>query len=200
MEGEYSMSCRHIVSLIAVLVAAVPTAAQARKARLPPPNRFALVQAQCSGPPSGPCSAFRFTTGTAILRSARQPAPTCPRTGDDPSENDTGEVRLDGVTTGSAGYTGTLAAEVVLKTTFGSDPNGTCALAGVQIELVSLTGTLTCRAGRCRGPLTAIACLPKPCADTPITSEVTSLVVKDNAGTPLATPGTVLAPAPGDAP
>lgn len=194
------MPRRRMISLIAVLVAVVPMAAHARKARLPPPNRLTLVQVQCSGPPPGPCSAFRFTTGTAILRSARQPAPTCPRTGDDPSENDTGEVRLDGVTVGGTGYAGALTAEVVQKTTFGSDPNGTCALAGVQIEVVSLTGTLTCRAGRCRGPLTAVACLPKPCADTPITSEVTSLVVKDDAGNPLATPGTVLAPAPRDAP
>ncbi len=194
------MRARTIISLAAVLVATLPTATRARKARLPPPNRFALVQAQCNGSPPGPCSAFRFTSGSAILRSARQPAPTCPRTGDDPSENDTGVVRLDGVTVGGTKYTGALAAAVVLKTTFGSDPNGTCALAGVQIELVSLAGTLTCRAGRCAGPLTAIACLPKNCADTPIISEVTSLVVKDSAGNALATPGTVLAPAARDAP
>ena len=194
------MRVRGVVSLVVVFAAVWPSAVHARKARLPPPNRFTLVQAQCVGSPPGPCSAFRVTTGTAILRSARQPAPTCPKTGNDPSENDSGEVRLDGVAVGGTGYTGTLPAEVVLKTTFGSDPNGTCILAGVQIEVVSLTGTLTCRAGRCRGPLVAFACLPKPCADTPITSEVTSVVVKDDAGNPLATTGIVLAPAAGDAP
>ncbi len=194
------MHGRRALALVALLAAALPTSADARRARLPPPTRLTLVPAQCAGPPPGPCSTLRFARGTAILRHARQPAPTCPRTGDDPSENETGEIRLDGVTTGGDRYTGTLAAEVALKTTFGTDPNGTCALAGVQIELVSLSGTLQCRAGRCRGPLAAIACLPKACADTPITSELASLVVKDAAGIPLATPGTVLEPAPRDAP
>ncbi len=194
------MHGRAILALAAVLVAAWTSAVGARKAPLPPPNRFTLVQAQCAGPPPGPCSSARFKTGSAILRSARQPAPTCPKTGDDPSENDTGEVRLHGVTAGGASYTGTLSAEVVLKTTFGSDPNGTCALAGTQIETVSLISTLACRAGRCRGRLVAIACLPKLCADTPITSELASLVVKDAGGISLATPGTVLTPAAADAP
>ncbi len=183
-----------------LVIAALPLPAEARKVRLPPPNRLTLVQAQCAGTPPGPCSAFRFASGSALLRSARQPAPTCPRTGSDPSENNTGEARLDGVSSAGAAFTGSLPVEVVLKTTFGSDPNGTCALAGVQIETVSLVGTLACKAGRCRGRLVAFACLPKPCADTPIASELTSLVVKDAAGNPLATPGTVLAPAKSDAP
>lgn len=191
---------RGVPLVLALLVLASPPLAAARKAKLPAPNRLTLVQAQCNLVPPGPCSAVRFATGSAILRSARQPAPTCPKTGDDPGENDTGEVKLDGVTSGGAAYSGTLAAEVILKTTFGVDPNGNCSLAAVQIETVSLAGTLTCRSGKCRGPLIAAACLPKPCADTPITSEFSSLVVRDGGGNAVATVGTVLAAAAGDAP
>lgn len=193
------MRGRTFFLLVTIAMALLPTAAHARKARLPAPNRLTLVQAQCAQVPPGPCSTFRFGTGSATIRSLRQPAPTCPRTGDDPSENDTGQVRLDGVTAAGGPYSGTLSAEVILKTTFGSDPNGTCGLEKLQFEVLSLTGTLTCKAGRCRGPLVAFLCLPKPCADTPITSEFTSLVVKDDAGNPLATPGTLLTPAAGDA-
>jgi hypothetical protein len=184
----------------AVVIGMWAAGASARKAPLPPPNRLTLVQAQCMGSPPGPCSTLRFTSGTAILRSARQPAPTCPRTGNDPSENNTGSVRLSGVTSGGAPYSGSLTAEVVLRTTFATDPNGTCTLANVQIETASLVGTLTCRSGRCRGPLVAVACLPKPCADTPITSELLGLTVKDGDGNALATVGTRVAPAAADAP
>lgn len=186
--------------VLALLAATLSATTHARKTRVPPPSRLTLVQAQCEGTPPGPCSTFRFTKGVATLRGARQPAPTCPKTGDDPSENDTGDVRLDGVTSNGTSYTGTLSAEVVQKSTFGTDPNGTCALANVQLEVVSLTGTLTCEAGRCRGDLVAFACLPKGCADTSIVSEVTGVVVKDDAGNALATPGTALVPAAGDAP
>ena len=192
------MRATTLVLFLGLIAALMPDAAEARKARLPPPNRLTLVQAQCATLPPGPCSSLRFATGSAIIRSARQPSPTCPRTGE-PSENDNGEARLDGVTSGGAPYSGTLSAEVVQKTTFGVDANGTCALANVQIETVSLGGTLSCRAGRCRGRLIAAACLPKPCADTPITSELTSLVVRDAGGSALAAPGIVLAPAAGDA-
>ena len=194
------MRSTRLASVLVLLAVLTAFTAHARKAKVPPPSRLTLVQAQCDAVPPGPCSTFRFTKGVATLRGARQPAPTCPRTGDDPSENDTGDVRLDGVTNGGTSYTGTLAAEVVQKTTFGTDPNGTCSLAEVQLEVLSLSGTLACEAGKCRGDLVALACLPKGCADTPIVSEVTSLVVKDDLGNALAAPGTVLIPAASDAP
>lgn len=193
---------------IAMALALGLVAGMAHAAKLPPPNRLTLVQASCAfAPPAppGPCSpAFRFTSGTAVMKALREPQPTCPKTGD-PTEAPGGDIRLTGVTKDGAPFTGSLAAQVALKTTFGDDPNGNCELRNVQVpSLPSLTGTLACRNGKCKGTLYPIACLPSQCADTPITSEFGSievgpqsfgpLVVLDDAGNPLATVGTTLAP------
>ena len=68
-----------------------------------------LVQAQCEG--AVPCQpAFEFRTGTAQLTAAREPAPTCPKTGK-PSETPGGAVKMTGVTQNEAPFTGTLAVE-----------------------------------------------------------------------------------------
>lgn len=175
-------------------------AALAKRAKVPSSIKLPLVQAQCPGPPPGPCSPLVFTSGTATVRSARQPAPTCPKTGTDPSENNTGDVVLVGVNSAGAPFTGALSVEVVQRTTFASDPNGNCVLATVQLEIAALSGTLTCTRGRCTGRLVPLGCLPKECADTPIVSELSSLVVKDDTGQRLATPGLIVTPAPRDAP
>jgi hypothetical protein len=182
--------------VVFLLVAAyVPTAA-ARKA--PPPSKLTLVQAQCAGTPPGPCSpSFAFTSGTAILTGSKQPKPVC----HEPQLPNGGEVRLAGVTKDGVAFSGTLSARVTLKTTFSTDTsNGNCELQGLQITIESLLGELACRGGKCKGPLHGLACLPGSCADTLFTTEFVSLVVQDDAGQPLATPGTFVAPARSDAP
>jgi hypothetical protein len=191
------------------LLAATALAAVAHAAKLPPPNKLNLIQASCNAlPPAvpGPCStAFRFTLGTAILRSAREPGPTCPKTGQ-PTEYVAGDVKLTGVSKNGTPFTGSLGAQMNLKTTFGDDPNGNCELRNIQVgNYPSLTGTIACKHGTCKGPLYAVACLPAQCADTPVFSEFGSvtvngqtfgaLLISDDAGNPLATEGTVLSPA-----
>jgi hypothetical protein len=186
---------RIVVAVLLVVSGGVP--ALAKKA--PAYATLDLVQAQCAGMPPAPCSATTFTRGTAVLRTQREPSPTCPKTGM-PGESAAGDVTLLGVSKGGAPFTGSLPVEVTLKTTFGHDPNGNCSLSGIQIELPSLTGTLVCRSGRCKGPLLPIACLEKLCADTPVITEFTGLVIHDDAGKDLARPGVVIAPSKTDAP
>jgi len=184
--------------LAAVVVLAAAAGASAKQ---PLNLTLPLVRAQCEGTPPGPCSrAFAFTTGVAVLRgNIKEPAPTCPKT-NNPTETKVGLVKMAGVAKSGAPFTGQLMVEVDLKTTFGADPDGNCSLAASQLLVASLTGTLDCKGGRCKGALFAIACLPKPCADTPVTTELNLLVVKDDAGAPLATPGINLVPAKSDAP
>ena len=178
---------------LALLTALLPGVALAAPAGV---STLALVQAQCAGPPPGPCSpAFHFARGTATLRTGKQPGPTR-----DPAEQRAGDVRLTGVTKSGAAFGGALSVEVVYKTTFSGDGNNNCDLSGVQIQTPSLTATIGCRGGKCSGRLLPIAGLPKHCADAAITSELVSLVVKDDAGTALAVPGTAVAPGKADAP
>ena len=181
---------------VVLLLLLLATSAAARKA--PPPSKLTLVQAQCAGTPPGPCSpAFAFTSGTAILIGSKQPKPVC----HEPDLPDGGEVRLAGVTKDGAAFSGTLAVRVTLKTTFSTDTNnGNCELQGLQITIESLLGDLACRAGKCKGALHGLACLPGSCADTLFTTEFVSLVVLDDAGRALATPGTFVTPARADAP
>lgn len=186
--------CLVATVLVLALVPAV-------RAKGPVSMKLALVRAQCEGPPPGPCAPeFAFTSGSALVRSFKQPAPTCPKTGD-PAENKAGEVTLTGLTRSGAPFSGRLVGQVDFKTTFASDPNGTCVLAEVQVPpSTALQGTIDCKAGKCRGTLFQIACLPKPCADTLVISELSALVVKDDAGRALATPGLTVLPARADAP
>ena len=62
--------------LMGGLFLATPVLAKGRVAL-----RTTLVPAQCEGPPAGPCSALRFAKATADLTTAKQPSPTCPKTG-----------------------------------------------------------------------------------------------------------------------
>lgn len=168
----------------------------AAAARLPKMS-LPLVQAQCEGTPPGPCQpAFAFRSGTAVLTTAKEPAPTCPRTGK-PSETPGGQVTLAGVTRDGAPYAGTLAVEVTNLTTFGSD-GGDCVLNGLQITTLSLQGTLSCKAGKCKGAVLPFACLPRECADVPVTSELRLLEVLDaptlEGGRAVARPGVFVAP------
>jgi hypothetical protein len=194
---------RITIGLVTLLVAAGVHAA-----KLPPPMKLNLVTASCNAlPPAvpGPCSAsFTFTGGQVVMKSQKQPGPTCPKT-DQPTETPGGSIVLKGVTKNGARFNGSLPAQAALKTTFGSDPNGNCELRGTQVpNLTSLQGTLTCKNGTCKGIVYPIACLPKQCADTPVVSELGSVevngasfgpfLVLDDAGNPLATPGTFLAP------
>ncbi len=181
------------VALLLGLGLAGPTAA----ARLPKMT-LPLVQAQCEGTPPGPCQpAFAFRDGTAVLTTAKEPAPTCPKTGK-PSETPGGRVTMAGVTRNGAPYAGSLVVEVTNQTTFGSD-GGVCALNGLQITTSTLLGTLTCRGGKCKGPLLPFACLPSDCTRAPITTELRLLEVLDaptiEGGKAIARPGLFVAPA-----
>jgi len=154
-----------------------------------------LVRAQCPG--SVPClPAFAFRTGSAQLTAAKEPAPSCPKTGK-PEETPGGTVQMAGVTKNGAPYTGSLTVEVTNQTTFGSD-GGDCSLNGLQIETPTLLGTLACSGGRCKGKVLPSACLPRECTDTPITTEFRLLEVLDaptlEGGRAIARPGLFVPP------
>lgn len=191
---------RMLVVVAIVVPLAAPVLAQTAK-KPPPPLKLSLVQAQCAGPPIGPCSTITFATGTAVLKGGKEPGPTCPKTGD-PKDSPAGTVTLTGATKAGQPLEGAtaLTAEVVYKTTFGTDANANCSLAGVQIETPSLTATLTCKKGKCTGTLYPIACLPKNCADARVTTELSNFAVRDDQAKDVARPGTFLTPAAGDAP
>lgn len=184
---------RFVTVLLALVLAS--GAADAKKAGGLPPSTLTLVQAQCDTTPPTPCAAaFAFKSGVATLTSAKQPGPTCPKTGA-PTESKGGAVTLKGVTKGGAAFSGSLAVEVVLRTSFLTDPTGDCPFAGIPpITIGSLAGTATCANGTCKGTLYPIACLDPTCADTPIITELVSLTVFDDAGNKLAVPGTILVP------
>jgi hypothetical protein len=160
-----------------------------------PKMALPLVPAQCAG--AVPCSPdFAFKSGVAVLTAAKEPAPTCPKTGR-PSETPGGTVRLSGVSLRGAAYTGALTVEVTNQTTFGSD-GGDCSLNALQITTPTLQGTLSCKAGRCKGVVLPIACLPAECADVPVTTEFQLLEVLDaptlEGGKAIARPGFFVAP------
>ena len=193
---------------IAIGIATLLVAGVADAAKLPPPMRFNLIQASCNAASPavpGPCSAtFRFASGTVIMKSIRQPQPTCPKTGK-VTEAPGGTIQMKGVTKSGSAFTGSLVAKASLKTTFGSDPNGNCELREAQVpNFVSLEGTLACKNGKCKGVIYPVGCLPKQCADTPVSSELGTVVVQpqsfgpvlvlDDAGVPFATPGVLLVP------
>jgi hypothetical protein len=161
----------------------------------PPTLVLPLVRAQCDGAVA--CQpAFSFRAGTAQLTAAREPAPTCPKTGK-PSETPGGVVQLIGVTQNGAPFTGTLAVEVTYLTTFGSHADA-CPLNDLQIETPSLNGTLACKGGHCKGNVLPAACLPRECADESITTELRLLEVLDaptlEGGRAIARPGLFVAP------
>ncbi|HXJ36210.1 MAG TPA: hypothetical protein VMS22_19430 [Candidatus Eisenbacteria bacterium] len=196
---------RFALSLVLLASAGVAVAA-----KLPAPSRVTLVQASCFNvppAPPGPCSAsFRFATGFAVFKSAKEPVPVCPKSnGQDPTEAPAGDVRMTGVTKDGAAFNGSLPVSVWFKTTFGDDPNGNCELRNIQVpNFASLGGTLACKNGKCKGTLYPVQCLPKQCADVPILSEFGSvtlgtqsfgpILVMDDAGHAFATPGTAVAP------
>jgi hypothetical protein len=137
------------------------------------------------------------------MKAQREPNPTCPKTGQ-PTEAPAATVQMRGVSKSGAPFSGSLSVTATLKTTFGDDPNGNCELRNAQVIVPSLDGTLTCKNGTCKGTLYPAFCLPAQCADVPILSELGSVevngltfgavLVLDDAGLPLATPGTALAP------
>ncbi len=185
--------------LLVALAAAAPASAQTAK-KPPPPLKMPLVQAQCDTVPPGPCSTLRFATGNVILRGSKEPGPTCPKTGQ-PTDSPAGTVTLTGVVKAGAPLDGkaALTADVAYKTTFGTDPTGNCALATTQIDTISLLATLDCKKGKCTGTFLPIACLPKNCADVLVTTELSNVVVHDDAQQDLARPGTFVPAAAGDA-
>jgi hypothetical protein len=179
-------------ALVLVVLALAPAARSAPR----PALRMGLVQAYCGTVSAAPCApAFGFTAGEAVLFAEHEPGPTCPRTGQ-VTEAKAGVVSLTGLKKNGTPFSGQLPVETTLKTSFGNGPG--CPLSGVPpFQVVSLTATLTCRAGHCKGVLLPIQCLPKSCAGTRLTSEFVSLVVHDDSGDPtvaLATPGLVVAP------
>jgi hypothetical protein len=186
---EEAMWNRLGMACLVLVVLAGPAFAKGPKMVLP------LVPAQCAG--AAPCSPdFAFKSGVAVLTAAKEPAPTCPKTGK-PSETPGGTVRLSGVTLRGTAYTGALTAEVTNQTTFGSD-GADCSLNGLQISTPTLQGALACRAGRCKGLVLPIACLPEECRDVPVTTEFQLLEVLDaptlEGGKAIARPGFFIAP------
>jgi hypothetical protein len=182
-------------TIVLILLGAI-SLAEAAPRKPPPPSRLSLVPAQCPGVPPGPCSpGFAFAAGTAVLVGARQPVPTCPGG----KQASGGKVTLAKVTKNGVAFSGTLRATVTLRTTFTVDQhNANCDLSGIQIELPALSGDVTCQNGKCKGSLFGIGCVPPTCADTFLTTEYISLVVSDDAGQPLATPGTFVPAAADD--
>jgi hypothetical protein len=190
-----------------VLGLALLLSAAAHAAKLPPPIKMNLVPASCVVLPAGTavrCSPMRFTSGTVVMKSLRQPKPTCPKTGE-PTEAPGATFQMAGVTKDGALFDGSLPVQVNFKTAFGDDPTGNCELRNLVVpNLPSLGGTLACRKGRCKGTAYPIQCLPGQCADTEIVSEFGSvevggqtfgpIVVFDDAGAALATVGTMVAP------
>ena len=195
---------------IAIVVGlALLGAATGHAAKLPPPMKMNLIQASCVSLQTGngqPCSStFTFTAGQVVMKAIKQPQPTCPKTSK-PTEAPGGTITMKGVTKSGAPFSGNLDAQVFFKTTFGADPTGNCELANLSTgNLLSLIGTVECKSGKCKGTVYPIACLPPQCADTSITSEFGSVRVDaigqsfgpihvfDDAGNPLATPGSALA-------
>ena len=188
---------------IAIGTALMLAAGLAHAAKLPPPMKLNLIQASCNGTPPGPCSPqFRFASGIAVMKPLREPQPTCPKTGQ-PTEAPGATIQMRGVTKSGAPFSGSLSVTATFKTTFGDDPNGNCELHNAQAILPSLGGTLTCKNGTCKGTAYPVSCLPAQCADVPVLSELGSvemdgrsfgpILVFDDAGLPLATPGTAVA-------
>ena len=185
---------------VALLLAPAPTLAKG----VPGVGTLNLVPAQCAGPPAGPCApGFKFTKGTMTLLGSKEPKPTCPKTGK-PEDSPAGTVKMTGVTNDGAPFSGTLTATVVLTATFAADPNANCELSGgPSLTIPSLSATITCTNGRCKGTFLPVACLPKHCADALVTTELASIEVTNGStpgSTPVARPGTVLVPQATDAP
>jgi hypothetical protein len=189
---------------IAIAIAVLLVAGLVHAGKLPPPMKFNLVQASCHTEPPGPCSPnFRFASGGVVMKSIKQPQPTCPKTGQ-PTEVPGATVQMRGVTKSGAPFSGSLHVIVSLKTTFGDDPNANCELRNTQVPALipSLDGMLTCKNGTCKGSPYPIACLPPQCADVPLISELGSVTVNgvsfgpvlvfDDAELPFATPGSAL--------
>ena len=144
----------------------------------------------------GPCApTFVVGGGTVVLRGAKQPSPTR-----DPSQQNAGQMTLTGLTQNGAPYSGTLAGEVILKPTFGTDANGNCALNAFQMALPSETSTLTCKNGKCKGRILPAFALPKTCADVSITIELVSITIRDGSGAAVASAGLFIPAGKSDAP
>src|ERR1700750_2826560 len=106
---------------IAIAFAVLLVAAGAYAAELPPPSKLSLVTASCNFPAPGipgPCApSFTFESGQVVMKSAKEPGPTCPKTGQ-PTETPGASIVMKGVAKSGAKFTGTLKAEASLKTTF----------------------------------------------------------------------------------
>ena len=180
-------------------IALLLTTAAAQAKGVPGTGTLNLVRAQCPGPPAGPCAPdFTFARGSITLLGSKEPRPTCPKTSK-PEESPAGTVKMTGVTKAGAPFSGTLTATVVYTATFGADANGNCDLRGSLPAVPSLLADVTCSRGRCKGTLIPIACLPKQCADALVVTELSSIQITDGT-TPVARPGTILAPQATDAP
>jgi hypothetical protein len=179
---------RLVIGCLSVLLAG-----RAQAGRAPAFAKLTLVPAQCGTTTFGPCAPrFAFRSGSVVLFGAKEPAPTCP--GSSMPEQKVGMVTLSGLTQDGTPFDGTLHTETMLKTTFGTE--GSCSLRGTEVIVPSLTGDVTCKAGRCRGVLLPVACLPADCVHTSITSEFVSFKVLDpmDPNGIIAAPGTILAP------
>jgi hypothetical protein len=189
-----------LVSLLAMILVGRPAPGWTKP--IPGAGTFNLVPAQCDDPqptPPGPCAPdFTFTRGVVTLLGQKQPKPSCPKTGK-PEESPAGSIKMSGVTSAGAPFSGSLVANVTFTATFGVDPNTNCDLRGVRLTVPSLSAAITCANGNCKGTFLPIACLPKQCADARVVTELEKIEVL-NGTTVVARPGTILVPQATDVP
>ncbi len=128
-----SMSTKLLGAAVAVVsLVLVPTARAQTKATSA--SRIRLVRAQCT---TGPCApGFDFKRGDVQLRTVKNPKPV--------GDRRFGKVSITGLDAGLDPAPATLEAEVTGTRTFGTDPDGDCALESTQTSGVFGTSTMTC--------------------------------------------------------
>lgn len=153
------MSTKLLGAAVAVVsLVLVPTARAQTKATSA--SRIRLVRAQCT---TGPCApGFDFKRGDVQLRTVKNPKPV--------GDRRFGKVSITGLDAGLDPAPATLEAEVTGTRTFGTDPDGDCALESTQTSGVFGTSTMTCNVSafglsRCRGDLFFQDLLPPGCSD-----------------------------------
>jgi hypothetical protein len=135
----------------ALVLGAAVASAQVKGARS---AKLYLVEAICeTGPAMGEkCNPTTFLDGRVDLRTQKQP-----QLYTSPTLLKAGTVKLRAVTPAPGA---SIFCEMHATTTFGSDPDGNCILAGLHVEGPAANGTIPCNGGYCAGELYAVASLP----------------------------------------
>jgi hypothetical protein len=139
-------------TLTALVAAASPAFAQLKGAKS---AKLTLVEAMCqTGTVMGEkCNPATFLAGSVSLRTQRQPSLY-----NSPKPLKAGTIKIKGLTPppGESIY-----CEESATTTFGSDPDGNCILAGLYVYSPAASGTISCTpSGDCAGDIFAVTLLP----------------------------------------